>query len=161
MCEFRLVLIAIFVCCELGGEMAFCYHLGRIYFRNLGARSPVHFQLGAYREKKIAIANMVSIQVSNLFTNWCLHTLTKDMADKHSFGSGVSVHFLSSGALKTKGKLDKVVWDRFYALRKKLWTAVWSVNPGWIMCTPKECKLTIFKPYAEKFNISVPDHFPA
>ena len=63
---------------------------------------------------------MVSIQVSNLFTNWYLHTLTKDMADKHSFGSGVSVHFLSSGALKSKGKLDKVVWDRFYALRKEL-----------------------------------------
>ena len=32
-CEFRLVPIAIVVCCELGGEMAFCYHLGRICFR--------------------------------------------------------------------------------------------------------------------------------
>ena len=47
-CEFRLVPIAIVACCELGGEMAFC-HLGRIYFRfALGARSPVHFQLGTY-----------------------------------------------------------------------------------------------------------------
>ena len=75
--------------------------------------------------------------------------------------SGLQFHFLLSGARKSKGKLDKVAWDKFYALGKKFWTAVWSVNLGWIICTPKECKLTIFKPYAEKFNISVPDHFPA
>ena len=72
MCEFRLVPIAIVVCCELGGEMAFCCHLGRIYSRiALGARSPVHFQSGAYLEKirKEAIANIVSTQISNLFSN--------------------------------------------------------------------------------------------
>ena len=75
--------------------------------------------------------------------------------------SGLQFHFLLSGARKSKGKLDKVAWDKFYALGKKFWTAVWSVNLGWIICTPKECKLTIFKPYAEKFNISMPGHFPA
>nr|XP_058960997.1 L-rhamnose-binding lectin SML-like [Pocillopora verrucosa] len=48
-CEFGSVAIAIFAYCELGGEMALCYHLGGICFRiALGARSCVHFQSRAY-----------------------------------------------------------------------------------------------------------------
>ena len=33
--------------------------------------------------------------------------------------SGLQFHFLLSGARKSKGKLDKVAWDKFYALGKK------------------------------------------
>ena len=40
-CEFGSVAIAIFAYCELGGEMALCYHLGGICFR---IASGVHFQ---------------------------------------------------------------------------------------------------------------------
>ena len=164
MCEVRLVPIAIVVCCELGGEMAFCYHLGRIYFRiALGARSPVHFQSRRIKKKLTKKQSlMLSVIKYQIFFRINILTLLSKTwwISIHLF-SGLQFHFLLSGARKSKGKLDKVAWDKFYALGKKVWTAVWSVNLGWIICTPKECKLTIFKPYAEKFNISMPDHFPA
>ena len=57
---------------------------------------------------------MISIKISNLFTDSHLYTFIKDMADPE-----FQFLFLSSGARKSKGTLDKLVWDRFYGLRKK------------------------------------------
>ena len=76
MCEFRLVPIAIVVYgCELGGEMAFCYHLGCIYFRIASRPFSV---ASVFKTEKIgeeAIAKIVSIQqISNIFTNSYLYT---------------------------------------------------------------------------------------
>ena len=68
---------------------------------------------------------MISIQISNLFTDSHLYTFIKDMADPE-----FQFLFLSSGARKSKGTLDKLVWDRFSLYGEKFNISMPDHLPG-------------------------------
>ena len=96
--------------------MAFCYHLGRIYFRI--ASRPFSVASVFKTEKNWGRSNRQYSQYSTNFKYFHefiplhFHPISIRLVPEFQF------LFLSNGACKSKGTLDKVVWDRFYALKK-------------------------------------------